>query len=157
MKPLILRIAVPCPLPRLFDYQAREIASSEGLIGCRVRVPFGKRKLVGVVIEVADESSMSAEKLRDVDAILDEEPVLDAEILGLLRWAAAYYHHPIGDVLASALPARLRQGHEARLQGMMRWQAREGADPDTLPVRAVLQRAPKALGLFSWPFHSGNL
>jgi primosomal protein N' (replication factor Y) len=141
MKPQILRIAVPCPLPKLFDYRATQTGLTDKLVGCRVRIPFGNRKLVGVILEVGDESSMSAEKLRTVDAILDEAPILDAEILDLLRWAAAYYHHPIGDVVASALPVRLRQGHEASLQGIKRWLASDGADPETLSARAVRQRA----------------
>lgn len=141
MKPLILRIAVPCPLPKLFDYRAGESGITDNLVGRRVRIPFGNRKLVGIILEVGSDSSLSNAKIRAIDAILDEVPVLNAEMLELLRWASTYYHHPIGDVLASALPVRLRQGHEARIQGITRWLARSGVDPETLPVRAVRQRS----------------
>jgi len=76
----------------------------------RVRVPFGRRRLIGVVMEVADSSELAPERLRPVLEVLDPAPLLDPGALELIRWAADYYHHPIGQVLASALPKALRLG-----------------------------------------------
>ncbi len=49
-------------------------------------------------------------RLKHVLSILDEQPLLSEELLTLLRWAAQYYHHPIGEVMAAALPGALRKG-----------------------------------------------
>ena len=90
--------------------------------GMRVRVPFGRQKLVGIVMERADSSDLAEERLKPILEVLDPRPVLDASALALLRWAAEYYHHPIGEVLSTALPKALRLGapSEAREE---RWAA----------------------------------
>ena len=67
-------------------------------------VPFGRRRVVGVVVEARDQSDVPANKLRAAFEGIDEEPTFDAELLALLTWAADYYRHPVGEVLASALP-----------------------------------------------------
>ncbi len=141
MKPSILRIAIPCPLPKLFDYRGIEACLTNNLVGRRVRVPFGNRKLVGVIMDCGSESNLPLARLKPIDGLLDAAPVLDTEILDLLRWASTYYHHPIGDVVASALPVRLRQGHECQIQGITYWLPAPDADPETLSGRAVRQRS----------------
>ena len=72
--------------------------------GMRVRVPFGRQRLVGVVMEVADSSELPADRLKSILEVLDPQPILDAPALGLLQWAAEYYHHPIGEVISAAMP-----------------------------------------------------
>ena len=99
----ILRVALPVPVPKLFDY----LAEAEVAVGCRVRVPFGRRQLVGIVVELGAQTTISG-PLRPIDAVLDRAPLLDAELLATLRWAARYYQHPLGEVLAQALPVTLR-------------------------------------------------
>lgn len=76
----------------------------------RVRVPFGRQRLVGVTMEMAASSELADERLKPVLECLDPRPILDPAALALLRWAADYYHHPIGEVLAAALPKALRLG-----------------------------------------------
>jgi len=114
------QVAVPVPLPRLFDYlpaAGHEQADPAALAGCRVRVPFGRRELVGVVCggqSRATAASLDAATkppaLKPALALLDGEPLLTGELWRSLRWAAAYYHHPLGEVLHAALPALLRRG-----------------------------------------------
>jgi primosomal protein N' (replication factor Y) len=108
----VVRVALPTPIRRLFDYRADSPLLIDGAIvpGIRVRVPFGRRRLVGVVMAVADRSEISDDRLRSVLEAIDSRPVLDAASLALLGWAADYYHHPIGEVLAAALPKALRLG-----------------------------------------------
>ncbi|HEY8553923.1 MAG TPA: primosomal protein N', partial [Burkholderiales bacterium] len=80
------------------------------LPGCRVRVSFGRRRsLIGVVVELRDDSEVPSAQLKPVLRVLDDAPLLPASLLSLLRWAAEYYHHPIGEVIATALPTRLRR------------------------------------------------
>jgi primosomal protein N' (replication factor Y) len=109
----------------------------------RVRVPFGRRRLVGVVIAIADASALPAARLKPILEVLDPQPLLDAASLALLEWAAQYYHHPIGQVLASALPRALRLGAPAAAS-LRRWQltlAGEAAMAAGEPRRAPRQRA----------------
>lgn len=106
----ILRVALPLPLPRLFDYRApgTEAATSDW-IGRRVRVPFGPRELVGVVAEIGPAEDGTHE-LREILARLDDAPLLHGELADSLRWLSRYTHAPLGEVLATALPAALRRG-----------------------------------------------
>jgi primosomal protein N' (replication factor Y) len=73
-------------------------------------VPFGRRRLIGVVIEQVAQSLLPEERLKSLIAVLDTVPVLAAPVLDLVRWASDYYHHPIGEVIASALPKAVRSG-----------------------------------------------
>lgn len=109
---MIFRVALDTPLRRLFDYLPPAAAQSPP-VGVRLRVPFGRRQLVGILIDVVAESAVPAAKLRVVAAVLDAAPIFDPVTLQLLCWAAEYYHHPIGEVFAAALPASLREGQPA--------------------------------------------
>ena len=111
----LVAIALPTPLHRLFDYAVR--SEDEALLrpGVRVRVPFGRREQVGVVVEAPREEAAPAfpaseYKYKPIAMVLDEEPLIDAELLSLCRWAADYYLHPLGEVLAAALPGPLSRG-----------------------------------------------
>jgi len=112
MNAKILRIAVPSPLYRSFDYLAPEQAVALHP-GMRVRVPFGQREQVGMLVELRDDSPVAPESLRPIVAVLDSEPLLPPELLELSLWAQRYYHHPPGEVFSTLLPALLRQGRPA--------------------------------------------
>ena len=106
----VYQVALPVPLPQLFDYlpPAGE-AVDPAAIGGRVRVPLGRREAVGVVAGVGPAEDPGA--LRAVVERLDAAPLFHGELLASLRWLARYLHAPLGEVLATALPARLRAGH----------------------------------------------
>src|SRR6185312_3674293 len=108
----IVRVALPTPLRRLFDYRAEPPGAAGAAIepGMRVRVPFGRQRLIGVAMETAAGSELPDERLKPVLERLDPQPIFDPATLALLGWAADYYHHPIGEVLAAALPKALRLG-----------------------------------------------
>ncbi len=104
----VLRVAVPVPLPGLFDY----LPPSDGVglrPGTRVVVPFGQRQAVGVVMAVAGSSDVPSGRLLPVKRALDAgEPLLDGPLLDLLTWCARYYKHAPGEVVMNALPPPLR-------------------------------------------------
>ena len=100
--PVILRIALDTPLRRLFDYLPARDSTVKVEPGMRVRVPFGRQRLVGVVHSVATTSDVPQEKLKSVLEVIDADPVIDAQVMQLLEWAAQYYHHPLGSVIAAA-------------------------------------------------------
>src|SRR5271157_4902171 len=111
---LILQIALDTPLRRAFDYLppdgSRVGTAPAATPGVRVRVPFGRRQLIGILLGTGAASAVAAAKLKPALEILDERPVFDPATFDLLCWAAEYYHHPIGEVMAAALPASLRSG-----------------------------------------------
>src|SRR5271163_680262 len=126
---MILQVALDTPLRRVFDYRPPVRFSGQDLgealrLGTRVRVPFGRRQLIGVLVGIAAQSDVPSPKLRPALEILDTEPVLDPHTFDLLRWAAEYYHHPIGEVFAAALPASLRSG-EAAVKSTQYWSVTE--------------------------------
>jgi len=113
----VVRVAVDCPLRTLLDYLPPAGQTVQALpVGARVRVPLGARSAVGVIVARAPGSSLPGTRLRAITALLDGEPLLDAALLELLQWTASYYHHPPGEVMATALPAALRDGHSALAQ-----------------------------------------
>lgn len=138
----LLRVAVPVPLHGGFDYLDIDGAFPTPP-GSRVLVRFGRRQLVGIVLDHACDSDVPAARLRAIERALDEAPVFDRELLDLLRWAARYYHHPIGDALATALPVALRRARAGQTPHRHRgWQAIAPApcDEQTRLARAPRQR-----------------
>jgi len=107
----ILHIALPLPLYQHFDYLVSENKGIQKIVpGMRVRVPFGKRTLTGIVVGSSQKSTLAKNKLKAISELLDEEPIFDKFLLQLLFWAADYYQQPIGEVLHTALPSVLRKG-----------------------------------------------
>ena len=89
----ILRVAVPSPLYRTFDYLPPDAQDPSALKpGIRVRVPFGRRQVIGFLLEIADEPGIAPDALKRAYAVLDAEPVLSADMLALMDWARRYYH-----------------------------------------------------------------
>jgi primosomal protein N' (replication factor Y) len=103
-----LQVALPLPLPPLDYLPPAGMDATADWIGRRVRVPMGRRELVGWVVGVGEPAA--GVTLRPALALLDEAPLLTGELLASLRWAAQYYQAPLGEMLATALPATLRQG-----------------------------------------------
>ncbi|GAA4333511.1 primosomal protein N' [Pigmentiphaga soli] len=93
------------PLPGLFDYRA----GGEVRPGQRVIVPFGRRELVGVVVERPSMPAIAEEQVRDVAQVLDDVPPLPEDWLRLAAFAADYYQRPLGEVMLPALPGPLRR------------------------------------------------
>lgn len=161
---LILRVAVPSPLRQLFEYlppseqsavhkdQGHSQTVQQVAPGTRVKVPFGRRQVVGVVMATADGSTLPRSRLRPASAVLDTQPLFSAALFKVLGWAMEYYHHPPGEVMAAALPARLRQG-EALRGSVEHW--RISTDADDVDTR--LARAPRQRELYDWIAAEGSI
>jgi primosomal protein N' (replication factor Y) len=149
---MILQIALDTPLRRVFDYRPPAGFSGAGTdaaprLGVRVRVPFGRRQLIGILVGVASESSVAAQKLRTAVDILDQDPIVDPVTFDLLRWAAEYYHHPLGEVFAAALPVSLRAGQPAQ-QSTEWWSLSETGRQELSNPSS--RRAPQQRALLAW-------
>ncbi len=146
----ILQIAVPCPLYGLFDYLLpTHLAGHPVSPGMRVLVPFGRQRLTGIIIGQSEVSDCPADKLKAILSLPDDKPVLPKRSLDLLKWAARYYMHPVGEAIQAALPTYLRQCNNSFQQkkGEEIW-CRAGADNRSGEevskiCEGVLKRAPK--------------
>jgi primosomal protein N' (replication factor Y) len=137
-----VRVALPVPVAEGFDYRW-DRPEPEPEPGSRVRVPFGSRQRIGIVIDPGPAASVEDAALKPIAEVLDDEPLFDTELMASLRWAADYYHHPVGEVLVNALPALMRQGRSAAPQPEEAWQLA----PDRLDagLESVGNRAPRQL------------
>ena len=156
MNKIILRIAIPSPLYRGFDYLPPAGVDTDTLQpGMRVRVPFGRRTLIGILLEVCATPAVEQQKLKFAEAVLDNSALLSDDVLAMVQWASAYYQHPIGEALAAALPVLLRRGQPPEATPAMAWRPTpEGLaiDPATLgravrqaAVMAALQASPEGV------------
>lgn len=141
------------PLARRFDYVLPETMTLPA-IGARVLVPFGNRKLVGIVCEVKDQSDWDSAKLKAVIEVIDTQQtgaVLTQPMQTLLRWCSQYYQHPQGEVFSTALPAKLRKGEPNERPTLTHWKlTEEGINTDP----TSLKRAPKQQALLMFMQHA---
>lgn len=155
---MILQIALDTPLRRVFDYRppagfAGSAANFAPPLGVRVRVPFGRRQLIGILVGIIGESAIDSEKLKSALDILDQQPIVDPVTFGLLRWAAEYYHHPLGEVFAAALPVSLREGQAT--QHSTEWWSVSDAGRQELSAPSN-RRAPQQRALLAWLAQRGS-
>ncbi len=152
----VLRVAVASPLYREFDYlPPADTALASLQPGMRLRVPFGRRSTIGVLIDLPADSDVDPKKLKAALEVLDSEPVISGEILEMVQWASAYYQYPIGEALAAALPVLLREGQAPIAVASTVWRLTEAGrriDPDDLKrarrqasVLAELHRHPQGM------------
>ncbi|MGH9467781.1 MAG: replication restart helicase PriA, partial [Terriglobales bacterium] len=101
-------VALPVPLEGAFTYAVPESLRAGALeVGLRVVAPWGARRhLTGVIVGRREElpEGLARERIRALEAVLDETPVVEAPVLELVRWTAAYYQAPLGEVMRCALP-----------------------------------------------------
>jgi primosomal protein N' (replication factor Y) len=133
----VWRVAVPGPFAGPLDYLP--LPHEAPPPGARLEVPLGGRRVVGVLLDTGALSELPASRLKPVRAVLDREPSLTPELLALARWAADYYHHPLGEVIAALLPVALRAVGDSAAGQRQRWRitdaGRGGAE--------ALKRAPR--------------
>ena len=103
----VVRIAMPVPLRRSFDY-AVPPGMAVPAIGARVRAQFANRSLVGVCVEHNPTDAHADPK--PLLAVLDAAKAMSDETFALAGWLSDYYHHPLGEVLATMLPTLAMKG-----------------------------------------------
>lgn len=97
-------VSLPVPLDQAFTYRLPLTMQHRVRPGCRILVPFGPRKLTGMVLALRSDAPEGSGVVKEALRLIDEEPVLDTELLSLGRWIAQYYCAPLGEVLRSMTP-----------------------------------------------------
>ena len=111
----LVSVAVPVPFLDPLTYNVPDTFTRLPPVGARVRVPVGKRMVVGCV--VAHDAALDAEtKPRDVAAVLDEEPYLPPAVVELCGWVADYYMAGYGDAIGAAMPPGARREDASKTQ-----------------------------------------
>ena len=105
----IVEVAVGLPVSKTFHYIIPEKMRGSLQIGMRVIVPFKGRKVTGFTIDLLDKPPKGLEeKMREVDDLLDEAPLIDPQMLWFYRWISDYYLYPLGEVIKTGLPPGLQ-------------------------------------------------
>lgn len=113
-----VQVALPVPLHREFEYAIDAEKRLEYTTGCRVEVPFGNKKLIGIVLAVVTETQIDSRKIKSVSALIDTHPIFNESLLRLAKWMAHFYICPLGEVFATMLPSLLRKGHSTELKAI---------------------------------------
>ena len=120
---MFAEVAVPLPINKTFHYLIPERLRDSVAPGKRVLVPFGPRKITGYILGFPERPEV--EELKELEDVLDEEPIFSPRMLDFYRWASSYYLHPLGEVLKAATP--------------------EGIDVKSVRVASLTEEGRKAL------------
>jgi len=143
--PNVLKVAIAVPISQVFDYLPVEDMSAYQL-GARVIVWFAGRKVVGVVVGHG-LPSVAIAKVKPVEQLLDPVALVTPDVVELIQWAAHYYHHPVGEAWATALPVAMRKVNYKNPREQVVYQPTDAGLQD---CSAILKRAPAQTGLLAF-------
>jgi len=104
-KEKFIQVAIDVPIDQLFDYLPNDQII---VIGQYVKVPFGRRQIIGIICGISSVTDVPREKLKKI-IFVEEEIVFDQTLFKLLHFVSNYYHHPIGQTIMSVVPSRIKQ------------------------------------------------
>ena len=114
---LFVKVAVPTPIRKCFDYLPPNNANNVILQkGVRVKIPFGTRLLIGIIVDITTETTISHESLKPIIEVLDPSPIFPSSLQTLFNWASNYYQYSIGMIFDAALPTTLRKGKPVEIK-----------------------------------------
>jgi primosomal protein N' (replication factor Y) len=131
----ILKVALDTPLDFLFDYGwTVEESMPEPLPGQFALVPFGRREVMGLIVDIADRTELPPEKLKAALAVRSQLAPLSTQWMDLCRFAAAYYQRPLGEVAVPGVPKNLRTENPVSLNRALKKIGQHTPVPDATPA-----------------------
>lgn len=115
MPVLFVDVILPLPVQNLFTYSVPEIFVSEVEAGKRVIVPFGKNKIYSAIIRRIHDSPKNDFEIKEIQSVLDEQPLVNERQFEFWEWMASYYMCTIGEVMNASLPAALKLQSETKV------------------------------------------
>ncbi|MFQ6371871.1 primosomal protein N' [Shewanella sp. YIC-542] len=137
--PQFAEIALPVPMRQNFTYKIPASLGQPLVAGMRVKVPFGRQQLIGLVVATSEHCTLAPTQLKSISAVLDNAPLLPEPLYKLTLWAARYYLCSQGQMLTQALPVALRKGASAAPESIQYYQLTDKGAAATLDS---LKRAP---------------
>jgi len=114
--PLFADVILPLPLAQHFTYRVPRAFQVQIKTGVRVIVQFGQRKFFSALVYKLHEKEPSGEfEIKDIEAILDEEPIIGEKQLQIWEWIANYYCCTLGEVYKAALPTGLKLESQTKI------------------------------------------
>lgn len=101
-------VILPLPLHSCFTYSLPKEWADEVQTGCRVVVPFGRKKYYTAIVRNVHYCAPTDYEVKEVSALLDVRPILLPEQFRFWEWIADYYLCTQGDVYKAALPSGLK-------------------------------------------------
>jgi primosomal protein N' (replication factor Y) len=130
----ILRIALDTPLNSLFDYGWPHEEGAPPQVGQLALVNFGRREAVGLIVEIAQETEVPPDKLKNALAVRDQLSPLSPQWLALAGFAADYYQRPLGEVALPGVPKNLRVSTTVALDRALKKMAKLAPPGDPAPI-----------------------
>ncbi|AKQ46102.1 primosomal protein N' [Rufibacter radiotolerans] len=113
---LFADVILPLPLPKLYTYRVPYQMSEEVMVGARVLVQFGSKKVLSCVVARVHETPPKDYQAKYLLEVIDEKPVVTEPQLKLFQWMAEYYMCTLGEVINAALPSALKLSSESQIQ-----------------------------------------
>lgn len=145
---LYAEVIFPLAVAGSYHYRISSDLHSVDLVGHRVLLPFGPRRMyTGVVCAVSSSlpSQVAPSRLKSIDSLLDEHPMVTAEQLALWQWIASYYHCTLGQVMRQALPSGLMPESQTRVYLSNEWQSSDSLTSDEIAILDLLSTSPDGL------------
>ena len=101
-------VILPLPLPGFFTYALPQEYADEVQPGCRVIVPFGRKKYYTAIVYNIHYCAPTAYEVKEISTVLDSEPLLFPIQFKFWQWIADYYLCTLGEVYKAALPSGLK-------------------------------------------------
>ncbi|WP_076412187.1 primosomal protein N' [Shewanella sp. UCD-KL12] len=119
--PLFVEVALPVPMRQNFSYKVPESITPAPQRGTRVKVPFGRQQLIGLVTQTTDNCNLAPNQIKSIIELLDDSPLLPDSLYKLTAWAARYYFCSLGQMLSQAIPVALRKGAQVSAETTVYW------------------------------------
>lgn len=132
-------VILPLPLPRAFTYALSDEDRGRVHAGCRVIVPFGKKKYYTAIVSKTHHTAPVGYEVKEVGAVLDEAPIVLPTQLKFWAWVADYYLCALGDVYKAAIPSGLKLESETLV----------ACNPDFVADERLSDREQKVLDVLS--------
>lgn len=148
-------VVLPLPLEGFFTYSIPESFQQEGLVGCRVVVPFGKTKTyVALVVRIHD-TTPKGYKVKPLKQRIDQSPIVNALQLNLWTWISSYYLSAMGDIYKAALPSGLKaeDGYKPSTELYVALAPAFQSEPSLHIALNMMKRATKQLDAFTCFLH----
>jgi primosomal protein N' (replication factor Y) (superfamily II helicase) len=139
-----ISVAIAVPVRRIFEYKIEQGSRVSPKVGMRVEVKFAGRIKVGIVLSISQQATFDPNKIKPIERVIDEHPLIDQRLIALANWMQKYYHAPIGEVWQTVLPNLLLKGEECKIARESRWQltplGREAIKNSLIAKNAIKQQ-----------------